>query len=168
MKTLRKINRQLFVSICAGILLLALYMVIFSFSAQDAQQSGSLSRAVAEKCVELANDLSGGNWSRSVIEERAAYMEYPIRKLAHFSEYACMGILVYGLWSQWMKHGKGLYLLTTAWVAVSAAADEFHQLFVPGRSGNLGDVCLDTLGGAAGMLFCILVGKLFVRKPGLG
>jgi len=158
-----KISKRIIVSTCAGILLMLLYAVIFNFSAQDAEQSGSLSRAVSEKCVEMFNSLSGRRWSQAVMEQWAEYFEYPVRKLAHFSEYACMGILVYVLCSQWKKRGRGLYLLVIAWVALSAAADEFHQIFVPGRDGNPADVCLDTLGGTAGMLFCILAGRIFER-----
>lgn len=141
-----------------------MYAVIFSFSAQNAEQSGSLSRTVSGKCMEIFNTLSFGQWSQAVIEQWAGFLEHPIRKLAHFTEYACMGVLVYVLWSQWMKRGRGLYLLTLVWVAVSAAADELHQLFVPGRDGNFGDVCLDTFGGLSGLLFCILVGKAIARR----
>lgn len=163
MKISGRINRKIVVTIGAGILLTALYGVIFSFSAQDAEQSGSLSRTVSEKWVEMINTLSNRQWSQTVMEKWIEYFEHPIRKLAHFTEYACMGVLVYTLWSQWMKRGKILYLLTIVWVALSAAADEFHQLFVPGRSGSLADVCLDTCGGAAGMLFCIFSGKMLAR-----
>lgn len=163
MKTLRRINRRIVVSTCAGILLIALYAVIFGFSAQDAEQSSSLSRAVSGKWVEMVNTLSHRHWSQAAMEQWIEFFEHPIRKLAHFSEYACMGILVHVLLSQWMKRGRALYLLTIVWVVLSAAADEFHQLFVPGRDGNFADVCLDTCGGAAGMLFCLLAGKLFGR-----
>ena len=163
MKTPRRISKQVVVSAGAGILLIALYVVIFSFSAQDAEHSGSLSRNVSGKWVDMVNSLSRRNWSKSVMGQWIDYFEYPIRKLAHFTEYACMGVLVYVLWSQWMKRGKALYLLTIAWVVLSAAADECHQLFVPGRDGNFADVCLDTCGGAAGMLFCLLLGKIFDR-----
>lgn len=149
------------VSAGAGILLIILYLVIFGFSAQDAEQSGSLSRIVSEKWVEMVNAVSGGQWSQEMMEKWTEYFEHPIRKLAHFAEYACMGVLVYVLWVQWIPRGKRLYLLTIVWVALSAAADEIHQLFVPGRDGNFADVCLDTAGGAAGLLFCVLVGKLF-------
>ena len=96
-------------------------------------------------------------------EELTAYFEHPIRKLAHFSEYACMGILLFVLWGQWLKRGKALYLLIVIWVAVSAAADELHQLFVPERYASFADVFLDSCGGAFGMLFCILFGKLIVN-----
>lgn len=141
-------------------LLLALYGIIFRFSAQDGEASGSLSQFFSEKCVGILNSLSGAGWSDVKRIELAAYFEHPIRKLAHFSEYACMGILVYMLWSQWMKRGKRLYLLTVIWVFLSAACDEFHQYFVPGRYASLADVLLDTCGGAFGMLFCICVSGL--------
>ncbi|MCM1064908.1 MAG: VanZ family protein [Eubacterium sp.] len=161
---LRKTSRKVMISTGAGILLAVLYVIIFNFSAQDAEQSGSLSRIISEKWVEMINTLANRQWSQAVMEEWIVYFEHPIRKLAHFTEYACMGVLVYVLWSQWLERGKRLYLLTIAWVALSAAADEFHQRFVPGRSGNLADVCLDTCGGAAGMLFCVLVWKIFLKN----
>lgn len=147
----------------AAILLFALYVLIFGFSAQDGEQSGSLSQLISEKCVEFFNTLSGKHWSEVFMDNLAEYFEHPIRKLAHFSEYACMGILVYVTWSQWLERGKGLYLLTVLWVFVSAAADEFHQYFVPGRYASFADVCLDTCGGAFGMLLCLL-GMKIVRK----
>lgn len=151
------------ISVCAGILLIILYVIIFSFSAQDGEQSGSLSRAISEKCVEVLNSFSGRKWSQTMREELAAYFEHPIRKLAHFSEYTCMGVLVFVLWSQWLKRRRALYLITVVWVSVSAAADEIHQLFVPDRYGSIADVCLDTCGGVFGLLFCVLLGNLAAR-----
>ncbi len=144
----------------AAVLLLALYFIIFTFSAQDGEQSGSISRMFSEKCVELMNSLSGKPWSEMLIGDLAEYFEHPIRKLAHFAEYVCMGVLVFILWCQWIRKRKVLCLLTVVWVFVSAAADEFHQLFVPGRCGCFADVCLDTAGGISGMLFCLVVVKL--------
>lgn len=145
-------------------LLALLYLIIFNFSAQDGEQSGNLSQLLSERCAELLNSLSGRHWSEAVLAGWAEYFEHPLRKLAHFSEYACMGILVYILLSQWLRQGKRLYLLTIAWVFLSAAGDEFHQLFVPGRYGSFADVLLDTCGGAFGMLFCIFVYKLYLKR----
>ncbi len=145
-------DRRIVISVTAGILLVGLYCLIFSFSAQDAEESGSLSALISEKCAELLNTLSGKHWSETMIQSMAEYFEHPIRKLAHFSEYAMMGILVYLLWRPWMQRGRKLYLLVLLWVFLSAAADEFHQTFVPGRYGSFLDVLLDTAGGAFGML----------------
>lgn len=162
-KEKRGILRRWAVSGIAAALLLMLYSIIFQFSAQDAEESGSLSQQISVRCVGILNSLSGGDWSEDEMTGLAADFEHPIRKLAHFSEYACMGILVYTLLVQWMKPGRGMYLLTVAWVFLSAACDEFHQYFVPGRYASLADVMLDTCGGAFGVLFCICV-SAFCRR----
>ena len=81
----------------AAILLVLLYRLIFVFSGQDGEESGSLSAMISEKCAELLNAISGKHWTQNVLDSMAAYFEHPIRKLAHFSEYACMGVLLYGV-----------------------------------------------------------------------
>lgn len=157
--TVRKVAVTCIVSALLGIL----YYTIFHFSAQDSGESGSLSRMISEKCVGILNSLSGAGWSDAAMAGMAEYFEHPLRKLAHFSEYACMGVLVYVLWSQWMRQGWRLRLLTAVWVFLSAAGDEFHQYFVPGRYASFADVMLDTCGGVFGMLFCICV-VFFCRR----
>ncbi len=150
------------VTVPAVCLLLVLYRIIFGFSAQDAEQSGSLSFRISEGCVELLNALAGKKWDESLMESMALYFEHPVRKLAHFGEYMCVGILVYFILSPWMKRGRALYFLVTAWVFLSGAFDEIHQLFVPGRYGSFADVCLDTCGGVFGLLLCL--GAVRLRK----
>lgn len=156
--------RRIFITAAAAILLGLLYCVIFGFSAQDGEESGSLSRLVSEKCVNAVNSLAGGRWNSEDLDGMAEAMEKPLRKLAHFSEYACMGVLVWILLAQWMRRGRGLCLLTTGWVFLSAAGDEFHQYFVPGRYASPLDVLLDTCGGVCGMLFCLFAAALWQRR----
>ena len=156
--------RKIAVTVPAAILLLALYMIIFGFSAQDAEQSGSLSLRISESAVRFLNAFVGGGWSQAFKEDLALYFEHPIRKLAHFSEYACMGILVYLVWSPWVRQRKKLYWLVVLWVFVSGAFDEFHQLFVPGRYCSFADVCLDTAGGAFGLLMCLTARRIRTRR----
>lgn len=145
----------------AAFLLILLYMIIFGFSAQDAEESGSLSYLISEKCIEWINALSGRHWTEVFQVKLANYFEHPIRKLAHFSEYAVMGILVYMMWRPWKPSDKRLYRLIVLWVFLSAAGDEFHQYFVPGRYASFADVCLDTSGGIFGIVLCVWVQKLF-------
>lgn len=147
-----------------ALMLLCLYMMIFSFSEQDGEQSGSLSRMISEKCVEFFNSISGKGWSAAIKDELAAYFENPIRKMAHFAEYACMAVLVYTMWRPWMERNRKLYLLVTVWVFISAALDEFHQLFVSGRYGSIADVLLDTCGGIFGILICVLTERYWNRR----
>ena len=163
-RTKSDVIKKLMVTVPAAIALAVLYTVIFGFSSQDAEQSGSLSMLISENAVEFLNSLVGRRWSRSYMTDLAVYFEHPIRKLAHFGEYACVGILVFLIFTPWVKRGKRLYALVVVWVFVSGACDEFHQLFVPGRWGSFADVCLDTCGGAFGLLVCILVSRVLRHK----
>lgn len=156
----KKMNSRHVVTIVAAILLFLLYMVIFGFSAQDGERSGGISYMISEKCVEFADTVSGKNWTNLVKKEMVGSLEHLIRKLAHFAEYTCMGILVYIMWRPWRKRGKGLYGLVILWVFLSASGDEFHQLFVPGRVGSFADVCLDTCGGAFGVMLCAVMERI--------
>lgn len=156
-------KKKIVITASAAVLLLALYVLIFGFSAQNGEESGSLSRMISEKCVELINALAGRHWTEAFVESLAEYFEHPIRKLAHFTEYACMGVLLYILWSQWIRKGWRFYLLIVLWVFLSASADEFHQLFVPGRYGSFADVLLDTAGGAFGALMCTAAVNVWMR-----
>lgn len=155
--------KRILITAVTAVLLGLLYSVIFGFSAQDAEQSGSLSLQLSGKCAEILNSLSGGRWSSDELYEMAEVLEHPLRKLAHFSEYGCMGVLVYVLLSQWTAGGRKRYLLTMLWVFLSAAGDELHQYFVPGRYASFSDVMLDTGGGVCGMLFCVLAAVLYEK-----
>lgn len=150
--------RKIIVSIVAGVLILAIYCMIFSFSAQDGEQSSGLSAFISEKCVEFLDLLAGKNWTDVFKRGLAEYFEHPIRKLAHFAEYAVLSSLIYILLRQWMKRGRKLYLINIIWVFLSAAADELHQYFVPGRWSSAADVLLDTCGGVFGMV-CLMLFK---------
>ena len=48
---------------------------------------------------------------------------------------------------------------------VYAATDEFHQMFVPGRSCELRDIMIDSCGVAAGTLLCCIIKKRKMRQP---
>lgn len=146
-------------TILAGGLLLVLYGVIFGFSAQDGETSGGISFRISQYGVELWNEWTNRGWDEQVRLQWTNYFEHPLRKMAHFMEYALMGFLQYSLLRcHWGKR-KVLTVITIALTALAAAADEIHQLFVPGRYGCFADVCLDTMGG----IFGILIGMFVIR-----
>jgi len=71
-------------------------------------------------------------------------------KLAHFGFYGIAGFL-FVLWRR--ETGKGA-AVAVVWAAIFAAllgaVDEFHQLWIPGRSMDLLDWAADFAGGTAG------------------
>ena len=79
-------------------------------------------------------------------------MSLIVRKCAHFSEYAVLGVIARGLFSR-LASERGV----PAWVGVLAVAavpvcDECLQLFVPGRTGLPTDVLIDLSGAVTGAL----------------
>lgn len=79
--------------------------------------------------------------------------EHLVRKLAHFSEYTLLGMILSGCFRSYGLPGKERrYFLLAAGFFVPFV-DETIQLFVEGRSGQLSDVWLDFGGAAFGMLF---------------
>ena len=80
-----------------------------------------------------------------------------IRKMAHFFLYFCLGVLSINAWC-WRK--KRSWLVALFFCFFYAATDEFHQSFVPGRSAEVHDVLLDTLGSFTGILGYFMYSKI--------
>lgn len=91
-----------------------------------------------------------------------------IRKLAHMAEFTVAGLL----WSAALSPGtetapcvrwkrRGVALLACLAIAV---ADETIQRFIPGRSGELRDVCIDLLGAMLGVLAAMALEMILANK----
>ena len=145
------------IALISGLLLLALYALIFGFSGQDGETSGGISMGLSRYGVELWSRLNGRQLSELLLQTMANYFDHPLRKAAHFTEYAMMGILVFCLLYAFIDSIKKRYVCSVLWVFVSAALDELHQYFVPGRWASFADVLLDTCGGAVGAALCCFV-----------
>jgi VanZ family protein len=77
-----------------------------------------------------------------------------IRKLAHLTEYAIFGLLLYQSFEprhpeRWNTRGAFGALLVAG---LFSLADEYHQSFVPGRNASLADCALDTAGALLGLI----------------
>jgi VanZ family protein len=76
---------------------------------------------------------------------------FPIRIdwVAHFSMYAVLGALLarVGVLENWSRRRL---VLTVIMISLFGVLDELHQLFIPGRSAEVGDWAMDTLGSSIG------------------
>ena len=139
-------------------LTLAWMCIIFWFSAAPAKESSQMSMSAG---TWISQKLVPGyeEWEEDRQQEFAEKIEYPIRKCAHASEYAVLGILLMLAWNSYMPDMKRGSLSMFAVGALYAASDEFHQLFVPGRSGRLTDVLIDLAGLLAGIFLIYILPK---------
>ena len=139
------------------LLLLVTFGMIFNFSNQDSEKSGSTSQKVTEAITKDIKSIQklNKNEKAKVIDK----IEDVIRKIAHFSIYSLVGILLMALLSTYNISENNKIFYTIIIGMIYAMSDEFHQSFIPGRSGQVSDVFLDTLGVTVGGLFIILIIK---------
>lgn len=140
------------------ILLLCTFFIIFGFSSQNGEQSGGISRKITEVILEKSNRYN--NLKEEEKEPILHRAESIIRKMAHFSIYAVIGILLMGLLCTYKIKNKWRIVITIVTGMLYAISDEFHQSFSPGRTPKITDVYIDTLGVFLGVLLILLIVKI--------
>ena len=135
-------------------------ILIFQFSTANGEQSSGLSLGITQNIINtvtsLANiDLTPGE-KLSILES----IHKPIRKLGHLTEYTLLAITVaFPLYALHQKRRWNLLFWCDGICILYACSDEFHQLFVPERSGQITDVLIDSIGITFGLLIFYLLHK---------
>lgn len=156
--------KQLLYRFITGCLLVGWLITIFSFSAQPAVESDKISGTVAYRVVAACNQMFDAGMTNDDMERLASDINYPIRKAAHMTEYAILGLLFFFCLRGYMKEGRKIYVISLCLTACYAATDEMHQIFVSGRAGRFSDVCIDTLGALIGLFLLYLIRKFICAK----
>ncbi|MFV0485218.1 MAG: VanZ family protein [Candidatus Saccharimonadales bacterium] len=90
-----------------------------------------------------------------------------IRKAAHFTLFASLGALWYNYIrnSNIRKFTPGFTIaLSISLAVIYACIDEMHQLFVPGRSGEIRDILIDSVAAITGVAIFALIHYLTRTK----
>ena len=76
------------------------------------------------------------------------------RKLAHFTEYAILAFLAARAFSTSPRPGirNRWFLISLLLIVIWALGDEYHQSYVPSRTGSLIDSFIDITGGLTALL----------------
>ena len=152
-------SRLIKIRIVSGTAVLLLMGVIFLFSAGNGESSSGLSRTVTEWLIVR---ICPGYGAMSAAEQAGAFglLHLIVRKAAHFSEYALLGAALRTFLWTFPLRLPGLWALLSA--ALYAALDEWHQTFVSGRSGQPGDVLIDSAGALCGVFLAAAVASLIL------
>lgn len=130
-------------------------VMIFSFSADSAETSKSISGSIMDKIVEISKYIIG---EKEISDTDAVYTNTHklIRKIGHFTEFALLGVFSFLLAKSYNFSLKMAMLIALAYCISYAISDEIHQLFVEGRSCMPTDVLIDSCGSFFGAgLFCL-------------
>jgi len=138
----------------------AMMFFIFYMSSQPAGESSGLSYEVSKALVLGYNRLGHKGLSDMSLAALAVAIHAIVRKIAHVLEYFMLAICVGLPFYVYRIRGIGLMFLTGFICVAYAALDEYHQTFVPGRSGEPRDVLIDSIGIFFGVLLVRIIGYI--------
>ena len=141
------------IKIIKFILIILCMTFIFSLSADSGEASEKKSDSVIVKFTEtiLHRKLTD--------EEKEKYIEKTVvlvRKSAHFTLYFILGLLIISFLKEFGLSKKSI-IISIIVVLLYAVSDEIHQTFIPGRSGEVLDVLIDTIGGSLSTVLYYLI-----------
>lgn len=162
------------------ILIIINCITIFYFSNQVADNSSASSGRVVNFVMKVLPQFK--NMEEHQKEHIANEILQPIvRKMAHFSIYTLLGFLTINFTLTCEKQNSTYYTdeqcsplqlkkvrnksILYSWLfgTLYAISDEIHQLFIPGRSCEFRDICIDSLGVLMGITIMIIVIKIFTK-----
>lgn len=134
---------------------------IFCLSNQPALDSTELSDGFISNTIGNVYKIFNKNIGSDELNEIKIKYTHPVRKMAHFTIYMILGILVTLLVREYNVSFYKCLFISLLVCFLYSISDEVHQLFVSGRSGEFRDVCIDTLGSFIGIF---VFNKLFKKK----
>ena len=141
------------------LLLIGTFFIIFRFSSQNGTQSKGISTKVTEAILEKSSKYNQlDNKEKKKVFNRANAV---IRKIAHFSIYTLVGLLLMGIMTRTKLKDKRRILITVVIGIIYATLDEFHQSFSPGRTPKITDIYIDTLGVILGILLVLTAREIY-------
>lgn len=133
-------------------------VLIFNLSSQVAEQSNRLSTGITEAIVKTIEKIAPN------VEFDISGFNHIVRKNAHFFAYLVLGILVLNAFRRNEIYGYKNVILAIIVCILYAASDETHQLFVPGRGGQVRDVIIDSTGAGVGIVINLVFTRIVKRK----
>ena len=132
---------------------------IFCMSNQPANISKELSQNI-EKLLNSTPII--GNILSDILN--SANSQFIVRKSAHIILFCFLSILCFVVIYELKRNVKISTLASFSITFIYACMDEIHQLFIPGRSGKINDVLIDSIGVIMGLIFINLI---FMLNPEL-
>ena len=138
-------------------------IIIFSFSAVPATASTKQSKGLTYNVIKL---LNGNKLTEKELVKLTKRVNPVIRKIAHFSIYMILAIFTYMFIEELNTKSKSEkervrknIIYTCIFCIIYAIFDEIHQIYVPGRTGKVIDVIIDTLGACTGITIILIRNK---------
>lgn len=147
--------------IISAIFIIVWMIFVFVFSSQDGDESSHTSRGTVDKIV--SSVVSRTKVPESKKQEIIDWANPIVRKVAHYTEYAIGGILIINFITLFKIGENRAIIYSVVSGMFYAITDEIHQLFVLGRSSQVVDVFIDSLGVATGVVVFMIIQKIIAK-----
>lgn len=137
-------------------------MTIFYFSGQNSGTSSNTSKNVSQIILNVI-DIQN-RYTEQEKEELSIIIEPVIRKIAHYTIYLVGGVLLINCVYEYIANEEKSIIISYIIGTTYALSDEIHQLFVSGRSGQIQDVIIDSIGVLTGIAIYLLLKKVFNKN----
>ena len=131
------------------LLALSFMVLIFDFSNDNGVESSNKSDGIIIKSIQIIFKHNLTTEEKNILQKR---LVVPVRKTAHLLVYLILGILIMNVLVEFKPINKQIILSALLICFLYACSDEIHQLFINGRSGEIKDVLLDTIGSMIGII----------------
>lgn len=157
-------NGNLYLAV--GIVMMVILFISSSMTYQQQSQVSLIQRLLVNQPLKdffsrISFEYAGSEVSISAMGY-VKFVEFFVRKGAHFITYFILGGSLYlGLLPK-LKKKSSVLSLFFAWLAATgyAAIDEFHQMLTGGRTPLFQDVMLDSCGALTACLLIIIIQRL--------
>ena len=144
---MKKCNKK---RILFAVLVIVWMITIFCFSNENGETSQGTSDIITNAIINVNQGL----------EKNRETISFCVRKLAHFSIYFVGGILLFEFYSTFDVTKKRIFGMSALTGICYACFDEFHQLFISGRSGQFRDVCIDSTGVIIALIIMMVIARM--------
>jgi VanZ family protein len=141
-------------------ILLLIFLLWISFIFFNSSQTAANSNAISYKVVKVIAAGFERIGFEPITREGFLKLNIIIRKLAHGFQFFIFAIVLRFLLEYVNIKKENIIFYTLLGVIFFAAFDEFHQLFVSGRSPSVIDVIIDFTGGVVGVVLINVLNNL--------
>ena len=139
-----------------------LWMIfIYKMSSMNSGNSNGKSTDIIgifiEDTLEITNEygITDSHPNESKIDKASRLLNAPLRKVVHASVYFVLTFFMMIVLNIMFEHKRYFISIgiALALAICFASMDEYHQTFVPGRTGQIMDVIIDSIGAILAILF---------------
>ena len=128
-------------------------ILIIMFSGMNSSDSNNKSKEIVKNSIIIVDKVFNLDMNDTDVNRLTIKLNYPFRKICHFSEYFLLGLFVLLSLRLSNVSVNKCIIITIVFCLFFSISDEIHQMYIEGRSPLILDCFIDTMGSS---LLCFI------------